>query len=89
MAKVRFPIDPTQLDRSAAAAFQAHTEKRLSYADWKATAAQIERLRGIEAFRRTHGEALHSAHHPEHAQRAAELQGMYENAYPDEPQGIP
>jgi hypothetical protein len=89
MAKVRFPIDPTQLDRSAAAAFDAHTAGRLSYAGWKATAAQIERLRGVEAFRRQHDAALFNANHPEHARRAAELQSMYETAYPDEPQGVP
>jgi hypothetical protein len=85
MPKAKFPIDPTQLDKSAAAAFQAHVEKRLSYADWKATPATIERLRGIEAFRRQHGDALYSGQHPEHAQRAAELQGMYETTYSNEP----
>jgi hypothetical protein len=85
MAKVKFTVDPTNLDRSAAEAFQAHTAGRLPYAEWKQTAAQIERLRGVEAFRRTHGEALHNSHHPEHAQRAAELQTMYEQAYPEGP----
>jgi len=85
MRKARFPIDVTQLDRSAADAFREHAAGRLGYAAWKQTAAQIERLRGIEAFRRTHCEALHSSHHPEHTSRVAELQGMYESAYPDEP----
>jgi hypothetical protein len=85
MAKRRFPIDPTQLDKSAAAAFAEHTAGRLSYADWKAAAATIDRLKGIESFRRQHGDALHSSHHPEHAQRVAELQERYEAAYPDEP----
>jgi hypothetical protein len=84
MAKARFPIDPNNLDKSAAAAFQAHYEKRLSYSEWTATAAQIERLRGIEAFRRTHGDALYNGHHPEHGRRTAELQSLYETAYPDE-----
>jgi hypothetical protein len=58
----RFPINPNQLDKSAAAAFQAHAAGRLGYAAWKATAAQIERLRGIEGFRGTHGGALHNVH---------------------------
>ncbi len=89
MRKARFAIDPTNLDRSAAAAFDAHAAGRLSYADWKATAAQIGRLRGIEAFRREHGEALHNAHHSEHAQRTEELQTMYETAFPDEPAAAP
>jgi hypothetical protein len=85
MRKTRFPIDPNNLDKSAAAAFQAHTAGRLGYADWKATAAQIDRLRDIEAFRKQHGDVLHNAHHPEHEERAAELQMKYERAYPDEP----
>jgi hypothetical protein len=85
MRKAKFPIDPTQLDKSAAAAFQAHVEKRLSYADWKATAATIERLHGIEAFRRQHGDALRSAQHLEHTQRTEELTAMFEQAYPNEP----
>ncbi len=85
MRKPKFEIDPNQLDKSAAAAFQAHTAKRLSYADWKATAARIEQLRGIEAFRRQHGQALYDAKHPQHVTRSAELQTLYENAYPDEP----
>jgi hypothetical protein len=85
MPRTKFPIDPTQLDRSAAAAFEAHTQGRLGYEAWKATAAQIERLRGIEAFRKTHGGALYDRGHPEHTARSAELQKMYEHAYPDEP----
>jgi hypothetical protein len=85
MLRAKFPIDPTQLDKSAAEAFAAHTAKKLSYKDWKVTAATIERLRGIEAFRRQHGEALYAKHHPDHAQRTAELQGLYDQAYPDEP----
>ena len=84
MPKPKLQIDVNNLNRSAAAAFAAHTAGRLSYAEWKATAAQIKRLEGIEAFRQQHGEALYSAHHPEHAARTAELQSMYENAY-DEP----
>jgi hypothetical protein len=81
----KFEIDPTNLDRSATAAFQAHTEKRLSYAQWKAVGAQIERLRGIEAFRRRHGDALYNRAHSDHELRSAELQEMYDQAYPDEP----
>jgi hypothetical protein len=84
MPKVKFEIDPNNLNKSAAAAFQAHTEKRLSYSDWKTVAAKIERLRGIEAFRQRHGGALYDAAHPEHDARSAELQTLYENAYPDE-----
>jgi hypothetical protein len=53
----KFEIDPHNLDKSAAAAFQAHTEKRLSYAEWKTIATRIERLKGIETFRRQHGDA--------------------------------
>ena len=85
MRTAKFSIDPNNLEKSAAAAFAAHNEKRLSYCEWKATAAQIERLRGIEAFRHTYGEALYSAHHPEHSARTAELQAKYDEAYPDEP----
>jgi|KBSSwiStaDraftv2_1062776.scaffolds.fasta_scaffold358280_2 hypothetical protein len=88
MSKPKFPIDPNNLDKSAAAAFREHTAGRLPYAEWKAAAAQIERLRGVEAFRRTHGDALHSAHHPEHGQRTAELQSLYEGAYPHEPGAV-
>jgi hypothetical protein len=84
MAKARFPIDPHNLDRSAADAFRKHAAGRLGYAVWKQTAAQIERLRGIESFRRQHDAALYNANHPEHGQRSAELQGMYETTYPDE-----
>jgi hypothetical protein len=83
MRKAEFEIDPTNLDKSAAAAFQAHTEKRLSYADWKATAATIERLRGIEAFRRQHDAALYDRPHPDHAKRTGELQALYTQAYPE------
>jgi hypothetical protein len=86
VAKVEVAIDPNDLDKSAAAAFQEHAAGRLGYAAWKQTAAQIERLRGIEAFRRTYGDALYNGHHPEHAQRAAELQSMYDQAYPDKPE---
>lgn len=85
----KFQIDPHNLDKSAAAAFQAHTEGRLGYADWKATAARIERLRGIEAFRRQHGDALHNAQHPEHAQRTADLESLYDQTYSDEPAAAP
>ena len=85
MRTPKFEIDPNNLDKSAAAAFRAHSEGQLSYAGWKATAAQIERLRGIEAFRRRHGDALYDAKHADHAARSTELQAMYESAYPDEP----
>jgi len=80
----KFEIDPTNLDKSAAAALEAHTSKRLSYPDWRAVMTRIGRLRVIETFRRQHGHALHSAQHPEHLQRTTELRGLYENAYPDE-----
>jgi hypothetical protein len=83
--RTKFEIDPAQLDRSAATAFRAHQEKRLTYAQWKATAAQIERLRRIEQFRLRHGDAIYDAKHPQHVARSAELQAMYEVAYPDEP----
>jgi hypothetical protein len=85
MPKPKFEIDVTNLDKSAEAAFRAHVQGRMSCADWKATAAQIERLRGTEKFRQRHGGALYDAEYPEHAARGAELQTMYENAYPDEP----
>jgi hypothetical protein len=81
----RFTVDPTNLDRSSAEAFAAHTSGKLSYQGWKATVETIERLRGVEVFRRTHEKALYSSQHPEHAQRVAELQGLYESAFPDEP----
>jgi hypothetical protein len=74
----------TNLAKSATDAFRAHYEKRLSYADWKATATRIDRLKGIEAFRQQHGDALHNAQHPDHAQRADELAALFEQTYPDE-----
>jgi hypothetical protein len=79
----KFEIDPTNLDKSSAAAFREHAAGRLPYAAWKATATQIQRLRRIESFRHTHGEALHNRAHPEHDRRAAELQDMYVQAYPE------
>ena len=63
---------------------KAHNEKRLWYSDWKQTAAQIERLRGIEAFHRQHDAALYDAKHAEHTSRTAELQAKYDEAYADE-----
>jgi hypothetical protein len=79
----KFEIDPHNLDKSAAAAFREHTAGRLPYAAWKATATQIQRLRGLETYRRQHAAALYDRKHPEHDQRAAELQDMYVQAYPE------
>jgi hypothetical protein len=79
----KFAIDPNNLDKSSAAAFREHAAGRLPYAAWKATAAQIQRLRGIESYRKAHGEALHNRAHPEHDRRAAELHDMYAQAYPE------
>jgi hypothetical protein len=85
LRRPKFAIDPTQLDKSAAAAFRAHTNGQLTYDDWKATAAQIAKLRTIESFRNEHGAALYDKAHPDHAKRSTELQALYERAYPDEP----
>jgi hypothetical protein len=85
----KFEIDPNNLDRSAADAFRAHAEKRLGYEEWKAVARRIDRLKGIEAFRREHGDALSNSQHPDHERRSDELQSMFEKAYPDEPAAAP
>ena len=84
MPKSNFQIDRSNLARSAKEALDEHAAKRMSYAEWKSISRQIATMQKAESFRSVHGAALDDGQHPEHVTRMAELQGLYEAAYPEE-----
>jgi hypothetical protein len=87
MRTPKFEINVFNLDRADDAARQAHADGRLSLTGWRAAAARIKQLKGLESFRTAHAAALADAKHPEHAARTAELGNLFAKAYPDESEG--
>ena len=87
--KSGFTIDRNNLARSAQDALAEHAAKRMSYAEWKSISNEIATLQKAEAHYKIHADALYNASHPDHAARTAELQALYETAYPDQGEPVP